>query len=241
MSHSDEDRRTPVTYVARFQRLGPVLMIVLGIAIPIGVVWVLRGRNTGASGFVYALFGLLAFLALTGLGLARLGRGKRNGWIALSIDNDGISFGPRSGGPVRFSWDDVSAFVVFSRRTDFLRGVVKCIGVRLHPCAPDSPESYLAELRRTRSRPDLTDEERARLGAIPDRPPELDLEMAVSFHIEARGWGFTRARLKEAVRAHAPAVPIAEYPADRYWSLVGWRADRERLQQVRENAELRGW
>jgi hypothetical protein len=136
----------------------------------------------------------------------------------------------------------VSAVVLFSRRTEFVHGAVKCVGVRLHPGAPESPERHIAELKRARSREDLTDEERAQLGRLPSRPPELDMEMmAVSFHAEARSWRFTGARIKEAVRAQAPGVPVVERHADRYYALVGWRADREKVRRVTESAELRRW
>lgn len=223
-----------VAYVARYQRLGPILMIVGGVAIPVGSLWVMAGRPLAASGFVYAAFNPLIFVALIGLGGAQLGRGWKNGWVALSIDRDGISFGAQ--GHVRISWDDISALVLFARRTDFVRGTVKCVGVRLHPCATKSPEAYAADLKQVRSRPDLTFAERARLDKM-----ALSLEMAVSVHAEARGWGFTRSRIKDAIHTYAPGVPVVECDSSEYYQLVGWRADQEELRQIVENAELRHW
>ncbi len=228
-----------MTYVARFHRVGPLLMIASGVAAPAAILWATAHRRP-AHPLAYVVYGFVAFAVLTGLGVARLSRGIRNRWIALSVDRDAITFGSPSGKPTRLAWDEVSALVLFSRRTEFIQGTVRCVGVRLHPCAAESPESHLAELRRARSRAGLTDEERALLAGLPDGPPGFDKEMAVSVHVEAHGWGYTRARLREAVRAYAPGVPVVERQAGSYYGLVGWRADREKVREITENAELRG-
>jgi hypothetical protein len=228
----------PVIYVARFQRTGAVALTAAGVASLAAVVWTLVSFRGNASAFPYAVAALAAFVALTGVGVTRLVRGTKNEWTALRIDHDGITFGA----PFRrFDWDEINALVLFSRRTEFARGTVRCVGVRLHPYATDSPESHVAALRRTRSRSDLTEAERARLADLPEGPPGLDLELAVSFHTEARGWGFTRDLLKTAVRAHAPGVPVAERPAEDHRLLIGWRADREVVRRTAEEADLRHW
>lgn len=41
------------------------------------------------------------------------------------------------------------------------------------------------------------------------------------------------------MQAHAPGVPVISFTADHYYDLVGWRADQEKLRQIRKDAELR--
>ncbi|MBC6458822.1 hypothetical protein [Actinomadura sp. HBU206391] len=122
----------------------------------------------------------------------------------------------------------MSALVLFARRGEFIRGTVRCVGVRLHPSAPDSPERYLSDLALTLDRSDLSGRQRAELNEL----RRFDLEAAVSFHTEARGWWRRPSRLRAAMRAHAPGVPVIRAHYDGYYDLVGWRAGRERLREL---------
>jgi hypothetical protein len=232
------------SYVARFQRVSPVALTLAGAALlagsPVGIADALhRGRPAR----VPELFAVaIVSVAMIGVGVGRLVRGRGSGWIAFAIDADGVYFGAqRQEEPRRFAWDEVSALVIFSRRTEFARGTVRCLGVRLHPAAPGSPENHLAELGRALRRTDLELHEWERLRALNAGPSERQIEAAVSFHIEARGWGYTRSHLKDAMLAHAPGVPVITATADGYYDLVGWRADQDELREVLENAELRHW
>jgi hypothetical protein len=111
------------------------------------------------------------------------------------------------------------------------------------------PAAYAARFRRIR--PALMI---AAGGAVPvtsaEQIRELDagpsparLETAVSAHTEVRGWACHHHRLRTAVRAHAPGVPVLGFTADSHYDLAGWRADQERLRAIVEDAELRrsGW
>jgi hypothetical protein len=232
------------SYVARFQRVGPAALTLAGAALlagsPVGIADALHRGHPARVPELFAV--AIVSVAMIGVGVGRLVRGRSSGWIAFAIDADGVYFGAqRHEEPRRFTWDEVSAFVIFSRRTEFARGAVRCLGVRVHPAAAGSPESYLAELSRALDRPELELHEWERLRALGARLSGNRIEAAVSFHIEARGWGYTRSRLKEAMLAHAPGVPIISAPADSYYDLVGWRADQARLREVLENAELRHW
>jgi hypothetical protein len=64
------------------------------------------------------------------------------------------------------------------------------------------------------------------------------MEAAVSFHAEARDWGFSESRLREAMLAHAPDVAVLSFTADSYYDLVAWRADQEKLREILGEAEL---
>ncbi len=191
MSTPGRDEPAPATYVARFPRLQPALMIAFGVLLPARVFWAAL-TDRSAANLVYALLGLLVLGTLPWLGLTRLRQGAKNGWVALSAGPDGVSFARESGGPVHFRWEEIDAFVLFSRRTGSARGVVRCVGVRLRPADSE----------------------------VAGEPPRA-AGTAVDFHTEARGWGFTRTRLKEAVHTYAPDVRVAEHPSTDYESLVG--------------------
>jgi hypothetical protein len=236
--------RVPPTYVARFQRMGPAVMVLAGTALVAGSLTGMSDAvHRGHHGRAPQLFAVaIVSVAMIGAGVTRLLRGRSSGWIAFAVDTEGVHFGAqRHEEPRRFAWDEVSALVIFSRRTEFARGTVRCLGVRLHPAAPGSPENHLAELGRALRRTDLELHEWKRLRALNAGPSEHQIEVAVSFHIEARGWGYTRSRLKDAMLAHAPGVPVITATADGYYDLVGWRADQDELREVLENADLRHW
>jgi hypothetical protein len=183
----------------------------------------------------------VAAILLAAVGAVRLARARRAGGVALAIEADGVFLDASPDGARRFSWDEVSALVLFSRRTELVHGTVRCVGVRLHPMAPGSPERHLAELAEAMSRLDLPLDAWERLSRL-DRSPSRDrLELAVSFHAEARGWGYHRARLEEAMRAHAPGVPVVRAPSERYYDLVGWRAGQQELGRILEDVALRDW
>jgi hypothetical protein len=233
------DRSEQSAYVARFQRTAAALLVVAG-AGSIAGWWILadEGLLHAHRAVVLALFTLVFAPVTMGIGAARLIRGLSSEWVALAVDADGIYFGAQPlEKPRRFSWDEVSALVLFARRGEFVQGTVRCVGVRLHPCAPGSPENYLSDLDRTLARSDLSGRERAELNAL----RQFDRVAAVSFHTEVRGWWRRPSRLRAAMRAHAPGVPIIEARANRYYELVGWRAGRERLRELTESTESSPW
>ncbi len=223
-------------YVARFRRIRPALRIATG-----GAVLVTSSARGRLAPFPLTALAMTAAIALIGAGVMRLTRGHRRGWVALTVDSDGIYFAatPPDGEARRFTWDEVSALVLFSRRTELLQGAIDCVGVRLHPTADGSPEHHLARLERTLSQVDLELHVWEQLRELDAGPSPSQLETAVSAHTEVRGWACHR--LREAVRAHAPGVPVLEFAADSYYDLVGWRADQERLRAIVEDAELRRW
>ena len=176
--------------------------------------------------------------ALIGIGAGRIMMGHRKGWVAFTIDDNGIYFAKTQpeGEASFFAWDQVSAIVLFSRRTEFLRGAVSCIGVRLHPVATDSPEQHLARLAQESSRPDLELHVWEQLRELNAGPSGSELEYAVSCHTEARSWGCRSSPLKHAIRIHAPGVPVIRFSAHHYYDLVGWRADQDRLRNLLDDA-----
>jgi hypothetical protein len=233
----------PAPYVVRFRRLQPILTVVVA-AVVFGLsVRSMQGAvRVGHPDRVPPRLGLaVASVVMAALGAGRLARGRRTGWIAFAIDADGIFLVASPEGARRFTWDEVSALVLFSRRTEFVQGTVRCVGVRLHPMAPSSPERHLAELEEAVSRHDLPLDVWERLRRLERRPSGAGLELAVSFHAEARGWGYRTSSLAEAMRAHAPGVPVVRKPSEHYYDLVGWRADQEALRRALEDAELRHW
>lgn len=237
-----ERPRTPVVFVAQLQHVGSILLITIGLLLPPITLWlIINDASNSIQGAGYLSTTILSpIFILTGIG--RLVRGKRSDWAALAIDSSGIYFGAQPGlDPARFSWDEVSALLMFKRRTDFIQGSISCIGVRVHPCSRDSPESFLRELQRQRARADLSEHEHQQLNRLAAELSDFDPEIAVSFHTEARGWGYTRPRLREAMRTHAPGVPVIELSSDAYFDLVGWRDSRERLQRIVEDTELDKW
>jgi hypothetical protein len=213
------------SYVARFPRTVVVLMLLAGPA-SVAVVWTLVdiGALTHHQGAVLGFVVAIPALVMMGIGIGRLVRGLSSDWVALAIDAEGIYFGaqPREE-PRRFSWDEISALVFFARRTEFIQGTVKCVGVRLHPCTADSPERYLQDMDRLLGGSDLSPREREELNRLRD----FDMENAVSFHIEVRGWRRRPAQLRKAMRTHAPGVPIIRRRSADYHDLVGWRAGRD--------------
>ena len=70
---------------------------------------------------------------------------------------------------------------------------------------------------------DLSPREREELNRLRD----FDMENAVSFHIEVRGWRRRPNQLRKAMRTHAPGVPIIRRRSADYHDLVGWRAGRD--------------
>lgn len=232
-------------YAARFSHVLPISMVLGGMAIfAVSAIAVARAAQGGRLGHVPApavLF--VASVVVAVLGAVRLVRASRKGWTALLIDSAGISFATTvpDGEPRRFSWDEVRTLVLFARRTEFLHGTVECIGVCLRPTATDSPERHLALLDRTLSQVDLELHVWEQLRKLDSGPTESQLETAVSFHTEARGWRFRSSRLKEATRAYAAGVPVMEFTADSYYDLVGWRADQDKLREILNDAELRRW
>jgi hypothetical protein len=226
-------------YVARFQRTAAVLLIAAGFGLVAGC-WTLAqaGLFHGHRAVALGLFTLILAPITIGIGATRLIRGLTSDWVALAVDVNGIYFGAQAREEPRwFSWDEVSALVLFARRSEFVQGTVRCVGVRLHPCAPDSPETYLRDLARTRARSDLPARERAELDELRD----FALEAAVSFHTEARGWWRRPSRLRAAMRAHVPGVPIIEARSESYYELVGWRAGRDRLREPAKSTETSPW
>jgi hypothetical protein len=184
----------------------------------------------------------VASIVSAGLGAGRLARGRHTGRVAFAVDADGILLVTwPDGAPRRFGWDEVSALVLFSRRTEFVHGTVRCVGIRLHPTAPGSPERHRAELEEAVSRHDLPLDVWERLRRLDRGPSGAGLELAVSVHAEARGWRYDGARVKETMRLHAPGVPVVREPSERYYDLVGWRAAQEELRRALEDAELRHW
>lgn len=234
------DPSVPPPYITRFQRLRPALTIAVGgLALVMSSVWIARAVHGGRPAHVPPPLAVaVAMIAMVAFGVVRLVRGHLRGWIAFAVDADGIFFGAQSHGMARrFSWEEVNALVLFSRRTEFLQGSVECIGVRLHPTLADSPERYLARRKQLLAQPDLELHVWEQLRKLDNGPSESQLEAAVSFHAEARDWGFSKPRLCEAMRAHAPGVPVLSFTADSYYDLVGWRADQEKLREVLEEAE----
>jgi hypothetical protein len=235
----------PRPYIARFSRVWPVLMILGGVAVlvvsSIGVARAAQGRRLGHVPPPAVLF--FAGVVVAVLGAVRLVRARRKGWTALAVDSAGIYFATTApeGEPRRFAWDEVSTLVLFSRRTEFLHGTVECIGVRIHPAAAGSPERHLALLEQTLSQVDLELHVWDRLRKLDGGPTQSQLETAVSFHTEARGWRFHSSRLKEATQGHAPGVPVIGFTADSYYDLVGWRADQEKLREILDDTQLRRW
>ncbi|GLY82329.1 hypothetical protein [Actinoallomurus iriomotensis] len=218
-------------YVARFQRTAIALMILFGPGSAV-VISVLTGVGviTVRQGVLLGLVVSIPALVTMGLGVARLFRSLRSGGVALAIDAHGIYFGAQPlDAPRRFSWDEISAIVLFSRRTEFVQGTVRCVGVRLHPCAAGSPERHLRDLDQALADSRLSAREREELNRLRD----FDLETAVSFHIEVRGWRRRPAQLRKAMRRHAPGVPVIERRSDAYHELVGWRAARDLTERVR--------
>ncbi|GAB3969877.1 hypothetical protein GCM10029978_042110 [Actinoallomurus acanthiterrae] len=233
----------PAPYVVRYRRLPPSLTIVVAAVVcGLSVLWIRGAVRAAQPDRVPPPLGLaVASVVLAAVGGARLARGRRTGWIAFAVDADGIFLVASPDGARRFGWDEVSALVLFSRRTEFVEGTVRCVGVRLHPMAPGSPERHLAELEEAVSRHDLPLDVWERLRRLDRGPSEAGLELAVSFHAEARGWQYRTSSLTEAMRVHAPGVPVVREPSERYYDLVGWRADQEELRQALEDAELRHW
>ncbi|GAA2628724.1 hypothetical protein GCM10010411_77640 [Actinomadura fulvescens] len=76
---------------------------------------------------------------------------------------------------------------------------------------------------------------------LSDQLSQGQLEMAVSCHVEAKGWRFKPKELRHALATYAPGVPVAVYSEQAYWDLVGWRVGREKLAEILESAELRHW
>jgi hypothetical protein len=213
------------SYVARFRRTLVVAMLLSGPA-SVAVIWALADLRvlTHHQGVVLGLLVTIPALATMGIGVGRLVRGLSSDWVALAIDAEGIYFGaqPREE-PRRFSWDEISALVFFARRSEFVQGTVKCVGVRLHPCTAGSPERYLQDVDRLLAGSDLSPREREEL----NRSRDFDKENAVSFHIEVRGWRRRPAQLRRAMRTHAPGVPIIRRRSVDYHDLVAWRAGRD--------------
>jgi hypothetical protein len=212
------------TYVARFRRTVVGALLLSGPA-SVAVVWALAELRvlTRHQGAVLGFLVVIPALVTMGIGIGRLVRGLTSEWVALAIDTEGIYFGaqPREE-PRRFSWDEISALVFFARRTEFVQGTVKCVGVRLHPCTAGSPERYLHDVDRLLGGSDLSPREREELNRLRD----FDKEIAVSFHTEVRGWRRRPAQLRKAMRTHAPGVPIIRRTSADYHDLVGWRAGR---------------
>lgn len=235
----------PRPYTARFSRVWPVSMILGGTAIlavsSIAVARATQSRRLSHVPPPAVLFFTSVLVAV--LGAVRLVQARRKGWTALTVDAAGIYFATTApdGKPRRFAWDEVSTLVLFARRTEFLHGTVECIGVRLHPTAADSPERHLALLEQTLSQVDLELHVWEELRKLNFGPSESQLETAVSFHTETRGWRFHSSRLAEATQAHAPGVPVIGFTADRYYDLVSWRADHEKLREILNDAQLRRW
>ncbi|GAA0352066.1 hypothetical protein NE235_32555 [Actinoallomurus spadix] len=237
------DASAPAPYVVRFRRLPPVLMVVTG-ALLCGkaIRWIADALHGGHPDRVPPPLALaVASVLLTAAGAVRLARARRFNGVAFAVDAYGITLAASRDGARRFVWDEVSALVLFSRRTEFVQGTVRCVGLRLHPTAPGSPERHLAELDEAVSRHDLPLDAWDRLRRLDRRPSGEELVLAVSVHAEARGWRYHPARLARAMRAHAPGVPVAREPSERYYDLVGWRADQEELRRILEDAELRPW
>ena len=211
------------SYVARFPRTLVVALLLSGPAL-VAVIWALAELRvlTRHQGVVLGFLVVIPALVTMGIGIGRLVRGLTSGWVALAIDAEGIYFGaqPREE-PRRFSWDEISALVVFTRRTEFVQGTVKCVGVRLHPSTA-CPERYLQDVDRLLGGSDLSPREREELNRLRD----FDKENAVSFHTEVRGWRRRPAQLGKAMRTHAPGVPIIRRTSADYHDLVGWRAGR---------------
>jgi hypothetical protein len=237
------DESVAAPYIARYRRLPPLLMIAAGaVAAGTSVRWIAEAVHGGQPGRVPPPLVLaVASILLAAAGAVRLARARRTGGAALAIGVDGIFLDTSPDGARRFTWDEVSALVLFSRRTELVHGTVRCVGVRLHPMAPGSPERHLAEVSAALSRLDLPLDAWERLSRLDRRPSGDRLELAVSFHAEARGWGYHGARLEAAMRAHAPGVPVVREPSGRYYDLVGWRADQEELRRILEDVELRDW
>ncbi|GAA4609728.1 hypothetical protein GCM10023195_39440 [Actinoallomurus liliacearum] len=237
------DEPAPTPYVARYRRVPPILMIVAGaFAFGKAIRWIAGAAHGGHPDRVPPPMALaVASILLTAAGAVRLARARRTGGIAFAVDADGIFLAASRDGGRRFAWDEVSALVLFSRRTDFVHGAVRCVGLRVHPTAPGSPERHLAELDEAVSRHDLPLGVWARLRRLDRRPTREGLVLAVSFHAEARGWRYHSARLARAMRAHAPGVPVVREPSERYYDLVGWRADQDELRRILQDAELGHW
>jgi hypothetical protein len=242
----------PPPYVERFRRFRPAVTVTVGgVALVMSSVWLVhaaRSAHLGEGPPALAL--LFTSIAMVGLGAARLIHGYCKGWMAFAVDADGIYFadcvylGSRPGGEARrLSWGEVSALVLFSRRTEVFNGAVKCVGVRLNPSVAGSPEDHLARLNQLLSQPDLERHVWEQLRELDGDPAESRLGTAVSLHAEARGWRYRQSRILEAVRAHAPDVPVITFTADDFFHLVGWRADQEKAREILEDAELRrcGW
>jgi hypothetical protein len=237
------DGSAPAPYVVRYWRLPPILLIAAALLVFVmGLRWMAGAVRDGHPDRVPPPMALaVASIVAAAVGARRLVRGRSTGRVAFAVDADGIFLVASPDGPRRFGWDEVSALVLFSRRTEFVQGTVRCVGVRLHPTAPGSPERHLAELKEAVSRHDLPLDVWERLRRLDRGPSGDELELAVSFHAEVRGWRYDPFRLTEAMRAHAPGVPVVREPSERYYDLVGWRAAQEELRRILEDAELRHW
>ncbi|MCO5973284.1 hypothetical protein [Actinoallomurus soli] len=240
----------PPPYIERFGRLGPTVSIAVGgVAIVSASIWLVLAAHSARLGDgPPALALLLAGIGMVGFGLMRFARGRSKHWIAFAIDANGVYFAhcvhPGSepdGLARRIPWDEINALILFSRRTEFLRGTVECVGVRLNPSVAGSPEDHFARLRQILSRPDIELHVWEQLRELDGDLPEARMKTAVSLHTEVRGWSYRRSRVMEAVRAHAPGVPVIGFTADDYYHLVGWRAGQEKLRELLQDAELRRW
>lgn len=230
-------------YVAKFGRTHPIVLIASSLVPPLWLLFLAIDPHDHGGQFVVPL--LLLFSAtptLIVMANIYIGRARRSAGHALRVDADGVYFGAhREFGPRLFPWDEVSALVLFTRRTLVLRGIVRCIGLRLHPYSPDSPERYLADLHEALGGEGLEEAERADIRRLIDQLSQGQLEMAVSCHVEARGWRYRSDELLHAFETHAPGVPVAVYSDKAYWDLVGWSAGRDKLAEILESVELRKW
>ncbi|MFG2000220.1 hypothetical protein ACGFNU_13815 [Spirillospora sp. NPDC048911] len=228
-------------YVARFQRSHAVLLILFGLAPLFWLLFLVMDERDHGGQFVVSLFLLVSMTpTLIIMAIIHVRRSRKSGGIALRVDEAGVYFGANGDSGPRFCpWDQVSAVVLFARRTFILQGMVRCVGLRLHPYSPESPERYLEKLYRALERQDLEDSERADVRRLIDKLAHGQLEMAVSWHVEARGWQYWADGLRSALTAHAPGVPVAVFSEGSHWDLVGWQLGREKLAEILETAELR--
>ncbi|GAA4610411.1 hypothetical protein GCM10023195_42710 [Actinoallomurus liliacearum] len=240
----------PPPYVERFRRFGPIASVAAGgVAIVLSSLWLVQAaRGAHLDDGPPALALLCTALGMVGFGTVRLARGHSKGRVAFSIDADGVYFAdcvyPGSepdGQARRIPWDEINALILFSRRTEFLRGAVECVGVRLNSSVAGSPEDHFARLKQILAKPDMELHVWEQLRELDRDLPEARMKTAVSFHTEVHGWSYRHSSVLEAVRAHAPGVPVISFPADDYYHLVGWRADQEKLWQILQDAELRRW
>ncbi|KAB2345936.1 hypothetical protein [Actinomadura rudentiformis] len=232
-----------MAYAAKFGRTHPTLLIGFSLAPPLWLLLLAIDPHDHGGQFVVALLLLFsATPALIVMAIVYIRRARRSAGYALRVDADGVYFGAHEEAEPRlFTWDEVSALVLFTRRTLVLRGIVRCVGLRLHPYSQDSPERHLADLREAQQREDLEEAERADIQRLIDQLSQGQLEMAVSCHAEARGWRYRSDALRRSFETHAPGVPVAVYSDKAYWDLVGWRAGRDKLAGILETVELRKW